>query len=250
MTAPPSKSSPRFTISQPPDAAGIVHVEGKEFHHMRDVLRLARSASVVLLDRDGTRHRGTIVNFERDRAIVRVDASEPAPAEARIILAAAIVKGTRMDFVVEKAAELGADELWPLICARGVVKAPGPERVARWRRLALSAAKQSRSTRAIEVRQPVQFADLLRAAPADTLAVICAISGQPFGDLIRRVKPRAILIAVGPEGDFDEAERDAALAAGFIAAGLGPNRLRAETAAVAAVSIAAESLHAATRPNE
>ena len=73
----------------------------------------------------------------------------------RIILAAAIVKGPRMDFVVEKAAELGASELWPLVCARGLVRAPGTERLARWRRLALSAAKQSQSPAAMEVRPPI-----------------------------------------------------------------------------------------------
>jgi 16S rRNA (uracil1498-N3)-methyltransferase len=243
-------TTPRFTIARLPDADGLAHVEGKEFHHMRDVLRLAPPAEVVLLDATGVRHRGSIVGYERDCAIVRIESSDAPPAESRIILAAAVVKGARMDFVVEKTAELGADELWPLLCARSVARSPGVERVARWRRLALSAAKQSSSARALQVRAPLQFADLIRAAPADTLAVICAISGAPFGDLIRRVKPRAILIAVGPEGDFDDAERAAASNAGFIAASLGPNRLRAETAAVAAVGIAAEAMHAAKPPNE
>ena len=150
-----------------------------------------------------------------------------------------------MDFVVEKAAELGAAELWPIVAAHSVVRAPGTERLLRWRRLALAAAKQSHSESAMDVARPMNFADLIRALPKDTLAVICAPDAEPLGDAIRRLKPRTILIAVGPEGGFDASEREAAANAGFVAVGLGANRLRSETAALAAVSIAAESMHAA-----
>ena len=148
-----------------------------------------------------------------------------------------------MDFVVEKAAELGASELWPIVCARGLVRLPGAERLARWRRLALAAAKQSQSAAAMEVRSPLGVDDMIRGVPPGTLAVICARGGKPLGEVIRRVLPRGILIAVGPEGDFDDEERAKAANAGFVAAGLGPNRLRSETAALAAVSIAAGLLH-------
>ena len=148
-----------------------------------------------------------------------------------------------MDFVVEKAAELGASELWPLVCARGLVRAPGTERVARWRRLALSAAKQSQSPAAMEVRSPVSIDDMIRGMPPGMLAVVCAQGSEPLSEVIRRAHPRGILIAVGPEGDFDERERAQVAAAGFVAAGLGPNRLRSETAALAAVAIAQGLLH-------
>jgi RsmE family RNA methyltransferase len=84
---------------------------------------------------------------------------------------------------------------------------------------------------------------LIRDLHPGTLALICAQGGEPLGEVIRPVHPRAILIAVGPEGDFDDSERAKAANAGFVAAGLGPNRLRSETAALAAVSIAAGLLH-------
>jgi 16S rRNA (uracil1498-N3)-methyltransferase len=188
-------------------------------------------------------HQGTIVRYERDHAIVRVESSSASSARTRIILAAAIIKGPRMDFIVEKAAELGASALWPVVCARGLVRAPGAERVARWRRLAIAAAKQSRSANAMEVRVPIAIDDLLRSVPPATLAVVCAQGGEPLANLIRRAHPRAILIAVGPEGDFAGEERTKAANARFVAAGVGPNRLRSETAALAAVSIAAGMLH-------
>ena len=241
-------SPPRhFSIARAPDADGLAHVEGAELRHMRTVLRLTVDARVSLLDPAGVEHRGVIERYERDRAVIRIESSSSLPSpshpRARIILAAAIVKGPRMDFLVEKAAELGASELWPLVCARGLVRSPGEERLARWGRLAHAAAKQSQSRVAMEVRTPVGIDDLIRAVPAGTLAVICAQGGDPLAEVIRRAHPREILIAIGPEGDFDDDERAKTANAGFVAAGLGPNRLRSETAALAAVSIAAGLLH-------
>jgi 16S rRNA (uracil1498-N3)-methyltransferase len=236
---------PRFVIATALDASGVVQVEGAELHHMRDVLRLSIGSGVSILDKDGGEHLGTLTRYDRDRAMIQIESSRAPQMRPRIILATAIVKGPRMDFVVEKAAELGAAELWPIVAAHSIVRAPGTERLLRWRRLAISAAKQSHSERPMDVLAPMDFADLIRTVPKDTLAVMCAAGSEPLGDAIRRLKPRTILIAVGPEGGFDASERDAASQAGFVAAGLCANRLRSETAALAAVSIAAESLHAA-----
>jgi len=248
-----SSAPPRFSIAHPPDVSRRAQVEGTELHHMRAVLRLTIGAHISLLDPAGREHHGTIERYERERAIVRVESSPPralSQYRTRIILAAAIVKGPHMDFMVEKAAELGASELWPLACARGVVQSPGAERLKRWRRLALGAAKQSQSAAAMEIQAPISFDEMIREVPLKTLAVVCAQGGRPLGELVRRVHPRAILIAVGPEGDFDDDERAKAANAGFVAAGLGPNRLRSETAALAAVSIAAELLHDGQRSGE
>jgi len=243
VTMPPP---PRFSIARAPDAARLAHVEGAELHHMRTVLRLPVDARVSLLDPAGVEHQGTIERYERGRAVIRIESSSSqpdSPARTRIILAAAIIRGPRMDFVVEKAAELGASELWPIVSARGLIRSPGAERLARWGRLALVAAKQSHSPVAMEVRAPIGVDDMIRGVPPGTLAVICAQGGEPLAQVIRRLRPRAILIAVGPEGDFDDDERAKAAKAGFVAAGLGPNRLRSETAAVAAVSLAAGLMH-------
>jgi 16S rRNA (uracil1498-N3)-methyltransferase len=236
---------PRFVIASTVNPSGVIEVAGAELHHMRDVLRLRVGSAVSILDPDGGEHFGTLARYDRDSAVIQIDSSRAARAHPRIILATAIVKGPRMDFVVEKAAELGTAELWPTVSAHAIVRAPGRERILRWRRLALAAAKQSHSVAAMEVIEPIKFDDLIRSVPDDTLAIICAPGAEPLGDAIRRLRPPAILIAVGPEGGFDEGECAAAAGAGFVAAGLGANRLRSETAALAAVSIAAESLHGA-----
>ena len=240
-----SSLPPRFVIASEVDNSGLAHVEGAELHHMRDVLRLSPGSGVSILDAAGGEHLGTLIRYERERATIQIESSRAPQIRPRIILAIAIVKGPRMDFVVEKAAELGAAELWPIVAAHSIVRAPGTERILRWRRLAIAAAKQSHSESAMEVHPPMNFADLIRTVPKNTLAVVCAAGSEPLGDAIRRLKPRTILIAVGPEGGFDASEQAAASQAGFVAVGLGANRLRSVTAALAAVSIAAESLHAA-----
>jgi len=239
-----SAHPPRFAIASPVDASGLAEITGAELHHIRDVLRLPMGSGVSILDSAGGQHDGVLVRCDRDRAIIKIESSRSPRMHPQIILATAIVKGPRMDFIVEKAAELGAAQLWPIVSARAVVRSPGAERILRWRRLALAAAKQSHSPGTMEVRPPINFDELLRTVPRDTLAVICGAGCEPLGDAIRRLEPRNILIAVGPEGGFDAGERTAAAALGFVAAGLGANRLRSETAALAAVSIAAGALHA------
>src|SRR5258708_905102 len=127
---------PRFIIVSAVDASGFAHVAGAELHHMRDVLRLAIGSGVSIMDADGGQHLGTLMRYDRDRATIQIESSRAPRMGPRIILATAIVKGPRMDFVVEKAAELGASELWPIVSAHSVVRRPGTERILRWRRLA------------------------------------------------------------------------------------------------------------------
>jgi 16S rRNA (uracil1498-N3)-methyltransferase len=233
---------PRFAIETAPGAEAIVRVGRAESHHMRDVARLRAGDPVTLIDPSGAQYAGTIERFDRAGAIVKISAAEKPRARPRLILAAALIKGPRMDFLVEKAAELGATELWPVACQRSQVRAPGAGRVARWARLALAGAKQSLAAPAMTVRDPLEFADLIRLAPRDTLALICTEGAEPAGSILNRQERRSVLIACGPEGDFAPQERAAAHDAGFIAAGLGHHRLRTETAALAALAIAAEWL--------
>lgn len=240
MNRPPP---PRFTISSASLSGGIARVGGAELHHLRDVMRLGIGAPVSLMDERGAQYAGIVRCFEGGCALIEVvEARAPEPNRREIILAAAIIKGARMDFLVEKAAEIGASELWPVMCARGVATAPGRERLARWRRLASAAAKQSLAARPMEIRQPVSFGDLIRNLPAQTLGVICTIGAEPLAGLIRKTSPGRILIACGPEGDFDRDEQTIAERAGLVKAGLGRNRLRSETAALAALSVAGSVL--------
>jgi len=234
---------PRFALEAGALNGRKAQIGGAELHHMRDVMRLGPGSAIRLITDDGTEFAGRIEHFEKEHAVVEItgilERERPRPT---IILAAAIIKGPRMDFLIEKAAELGATSFWPLACARAVVRDPGRERVARWRRLALAATKQSLSRNPMGIRPPTTVAEAAREVPKETLAVFCAEGAEPLSAIVRRTRPHAILIACGPEGDFDEAEFATMRAAGFLAVGLGPNRLRSETAALAALSLAAGAL--------
>lgn len=237
------KQPPRFAVSSDAIEGALALVKGAELHHMRDVMRLAPGAEVALFDERGAEYTGRIRSFEPRHALIEVAAAPPrTDAQARLILAAAVIKGPRMDFLVEKAAELGAAELWPIMCGRGVVREAGGERVARWRRLATAAAKQSLAPRATEVRAPMAMEDLIRRINGGTLSVILRAGARPLGAMLHEARPRMLLLLCGPEGDFTAEELAATRAAGFVEAGLGPRRLRSETAALAALSIAAGTL--------
>jgi 16S rRNA (uracil1498-N3)-methyltransferase len=238
---------PRFAMRHP-IVDGVAIIDGAELHHLRDVMRLRAGATIALLTPHNVEHLARIELFEADRAIVRIQKTATAAEIPPLVLATAIIKGPRMDFMVEKAAELGVTELWPMLCARSVVRAPGLERIGRWRRLAMAAAKQSLAPTALKLHDPVQFEDLIETFARDTLAsasklkLICTMGAEPIASVVRRIKPHSIVVACGPEGDFTDSEIDLAKGAGFVPASLGNNRLRSETAAIASVSIAAALL--------
>ena len=240
---PMSARAPRFAIRRGAIAGDIARVTGDELHHLRDVMRLRAGDRVTLIADSGEIHEGAIERVEPACATVAIARSYPnPPPRCRLILAPGLIKAPRMDFLVEKAAELGAVELWPLICARSPARNPGVERLARWERIAVAAAKQSLARVTIRIRPPVSVADMIRDAPKETLAVACEPGGEPLTAIIRRVRPSTLMLACGPEGGFDPDETAAMREAGFVAATLGPNRLRSETAALAALSVAAAAL--------
>jgi 16S rRNA (uracil1498-N3)-methyltransferase len=234
------KRVPQFAISSAAVEGAVAMVGGAEFHHMRDVMRLAPGAEVALFDERGATYAGTIGSFQARHAVVEIVAATRARAETSVdlVLAAAVIKGPRMDFLVEKAAELGAAQLWPVLCTRGVVREVGGERLARWRRLATAAAKQSLAPFATEVIAPLKLDDLIRRLNGGRLCVVLRAGAPALGAVLREARPRALLLLCGPEGDFTEDELASVRAAGFVAAGLGGRRLRSETAALAALSIA------------
>jgi 16S rRNA (uracil1498-N3)-methyltransferase len=234
---------PRFKIETGAMEDRVARVTSRELHHLRDVRRLVLGDLVELIDECGSVYSGHLDRFEADAAVVVVDGIfAPNLRHIRVILAAAIIKGPRMDFLVEKAVELGASELWPLITARSVVRSPSNDRRERWRRLADAAAKQSLSAAPMQIWEPRTVISMTSIVPPDCLTILCAQGGEPLARVVRRRHASTILIACGPEGDFDEAERAQMLAAGFVLAGLGPYRQRSETAALSALSIASGAL--------
>lgn len=218
-----------------------VLLRGAELRHLR-ARRLGPGAEIVLSDGGGRERRAIVLGVSRTRAVIRIQPDRggvPRPVESplRLTLAQAALKADKLDLVVEKATELGIANLVVFTSSRCVAK-PASERLRRWERLARSAAKQCQRTCIPSVRGPVSFTDVL----AEARHGLALLFWEDAGSDSRLVSngqetPEAVLAMVGPEGGFSADEVAAARAAGFRIVGLGPRILRAETAAIVAVTM-------------
>ncbi|MBO7483256.1 MAG: 16S rRNA (uracil(1498)-N(3))-methyltransferase [Kiritimatiellae bacterium] len=192
---------------------------------------------------------------QADGALSAASAPARLPRPAPLVLFACVTKGSRWDWTIEKATELGATRIVPVISERTIVRLPRGERAAkreRWTRIAEDAARQSDAAWIPEVVEPVDFADSL-AMVAETDCYAGALTDPPpeplLAALARRdaASGRPLALYVGPEGDFTPDEL-AALLKVATPADFGPTVLRAETAAIFALSVLAASRHASLAP--
>ena len=214
----------------PPDAA----------HHLQRVLRLKQGMRLVVFNGLGGEFSATVVASQRDRVIVRTDGFHAVERESalRIRLGQGIARGERMDFVVQKAVELGTDRIEPILTRRGVVRLEAhrmTRRLARWRSIAINACEQSGRTRIPEVSQPWSLEGWLTDTAALGLKLV--LHGAATNSLSTLVYPGgAVAVLIGPEGGLHEDELQLALGRGFLPVSLGRRTLRTETATVAVLT--------------
>ena len=210
-----------------------------EAHHARDVLRLKAGTTVELFDDAGTSAAATIVRTSPAGVTVRVDALRQAsPPAFRWIVAAAVPKAARADWMVEKLSELGADAFIPLAAARSVVLPEGDGKRDRWQRLAAESAKQSRRNGVMRVLPLTPVADAI--TQAETGWYLSTSPGAtPIGKLVGPPVSGKLTLFIGPEGGWTVAEIGRFEEAGLTAAALTATILRVETAAVAAAAVVA-----------
>jgi 16S rRNA (uracil1498-N3)-methyltransferase len=229
---------PRFLVSPEALAGTSTVLTGEELHHLR-VRRLRVGGRLVLSDGSGHERPGKITALNRDGAVIRL-MEEPAitaiPA-VELALAQAVLKGERLDLVVEKATELGVEELLLFVSERTIVR-PRAERRTRWERVARGAAKQSQRRSLPVLTGPVMFDEVLHRTELVRLLFWEGPAAEALAT-VHAQQPTAsrILAVVGPEGGFTPREVAAAVDAGFHTVGLGTRILRAETAAIAAISL-------------
>jgi 16S rRNA (uracil1498-N3)-methyltransferase len=236
----------RFFVPKQNIRASRATLGGTELEHMRKVLRLGVGDRVVLFDDEGCEHEGTIASISAGAAEIAIATSSRPERESplALTLAQALGKGDKLDFVVEKATELGIAAVLPFVCRRTVPKLErdaAARRGERWRRIALGAAKQSGRTRVPEIYELVDFSTVVsRSSPFD-LKILFWEGEQSRGlRQLHEKNPRlaSLLLVVGPEGGFTAEEAALATENGFHAVGLGRRILRTETAAVAAAALA------------
>lgn len=220
-------------------------VTGEELAHMRRVLRLKPGDRSILFDSAGWEHEGVISAYSAAEAEVEILRSYRPERESplAVVLAQALGKGEKMDLVIEKATELGVKAIIPFVCARSVPRLgerKAEDRRVRWKKIALSAVKQSGRTVIPEIAVLKDFSAVISDTESCEIKLLFWEQGRSgsLGSLMREHPQIAsACLLIGPEGGFTPEEADQAEGCGFIKVSLGKRILRTETAAVAAVAI-------------
>lgn len=244
----PAASPNRLFHRGPLTAGDTVRLDAEASHHALRVLRLGRGDAIELFDGGGLRWPARLLDADARGATVALGEPSNAHTESplALALAQALPAGDKMDWVVEKAVELGAVSIQPLFSRRTLLRLDGERadrRLAHWRRIAIAACMQSGRDRLPEIAVPMPLERWL-ATPPPALAVDAAtpplqlvLSPQCASGLAGlSVPPASAWLLAGPEGGLSAEEVDAARAHGWTPLRLGPRVLRAETAGLAALA--------------
>ncbi|HTV72961.1 MAG TPA: 16S rRNA (uracil(1498)-N(3))-methyltransferase [Candidatus Acidoferrales bacterium] len=231
--------APRFFVDGHYERGEIVAFHGADARKIVTVLRLHSGDQIEVIDSSGRVFAGTLAVHAADvRALLGELITRPSESKLLLTLAQGIPKGQKMDFVVEKATELGVCSIIPFVSERTIGEARGAAKTERWRRLARTAATQCGRTVLPQIEDPEPFAAVLaRFTAFDTVLIAWELAER---EALRAVLPNVIagaqriLVMIGPEGGISHAEAHQALAAGAHALSLGARILRTETAGLVA----------------
>lgn len=241
----------RFYISPDHWNRGALALTRSEAHHARDVLRVRLGEKVVLFNGQGREITAEIADFSDDEiALRRLHEAETPALQCRIVLAQAVPKGKNMELIVQKAVEIGAAEIAPIISDRTVVHVDSESAVqkqSKWQQIAIEAAKQCGQNWLPRVQSPSKLAEFFSTTSEQSFDLRLIGSLQPGAQHLKTIladyssehrhRPRSVLMLVGPEGDFTPAELALARRHGCQPITLGPVILRVETAAIYCLSI-------------
>jgi 16S rRNA (uracil1498-N3)-methyltransferase len=215
-------------------ARGRNVLRGSEAHHALNVIRLGVGDQAELFDGRGRRAIGRVVETSRREVVLAVEAEPDLTPEQRPIvhLGFATPKGKRLDWLLEKAVELGVAALTPVRFQRGVAGGDGASKRERREATCISACKQCGADRVPKLEAESDLSDFLPRAEGVRLLGDAGDQARPLGRCLT-ADAEKVTVLVGPEGGLTEAERDEALAAGFVPARVGHHVLRIETAAAA-----------------
>jgi len=231
----------RFFISPEQLDQPRPYIDGADAHHLRVVLRSQPGDSIDVLDGRGNAYRARVVSIDRDRVYVALGAPLSAKQEstAEMILAQGYLKDKKMDGLVRQLTELGVTRWIPFVARRSV---PVPDekrllaRYARWQKISLEAVKQCGRRCPMVIDPLVSFENALKQAQFCDIKLIFweKISESEDQSLKPTRRADKVFAMIGPEGGFNPDEVALARQAGFLAVGMGPRILRAETATLAA----------------
>lgn len=230
-------SAPRFFVSAPLTTGTSLVLPESAAHHAVRVLRLRIGAVLTLFNGEGGEYTAMLTAIDKRRVRIEIGTHSAADRESplAITLVQALSTGERMDVTLQKAVELGAQHIIPVLSERSVVRLQGAradKRQTHWQQVAISACEQCGRNRIPEVQPLIPLTEFLsEPRPAAHRWILSPDADKSLRDLTRPEQPVEIL--VGPEGGFSETEIARAQAANFLPIRLGPRVLRTETAASA-----------------
>ncbi len=229
-----------------PDALLLSEAEA---HHARDVLRLKRGDKLVVFNGHGREVTAEIVDDATSNMPLRkLHEAETPPLRCRITLGQAIPKGKNMDLIVQKAVEIGAAEIAPILSDRTIVHVDqegAAQKQAKWQQVAIEAAKQCGQNWLPQIRVPRRLSEFFSEGSRFDLQLVGSLQSDARHlkkiltdyEAEHRGRPAGVLMLVGPEGDFTPAELALARSHGCRPLTLGPIVLRVETAAIYCMSV-------------
>lgn len=231
---------PRFYCSQPLAVGSQLVLPDNVAHHIQ-VLRLEQGTTITLFNGDGGEYAATLTSIEKKRVNVEVKTHIARDVELpyAITLAQALPESSKMDWIIEKAVELGAAAIQPLSAQRCVMRLSGDradKKLAHWQGIIIAASEQSGRNRLAQLNTPADCKSWIGRQDLHRRILLSPRAEQSLADWARHHPPQALALMVGPEGGFTEAEEDLTIAQGALALSMGPRVLRTETAGLAALA--------------
>jgi len=231
---------PRFYCPEPLVLGATIALPDHVAHHLH-VLRMEAGAQITLFDGAGGEYAATLTGLEKRRAEAEIKLFMPREVELphAVTLAQALPEGSKMDWILEKAVELGATGIQPLASQRCVVRLSADraaKKMAHWQGVIIAAAEQCGRNRLPNLSDTAEFGAWIGQHDLHRRILLTPRADQPLSDWARHHPAQPVTLMIGPEGGFSEAEENAAMAHGALALSMGPRVLRTETAGLAALA--------------
>lgn len=213
-------------------------LEQEAAHYVRTVLRLKVGAEVLLFNDSGYEFKAELVEVTRKAVVAKINKAVERQTESKLWInyGLSVSRSDHMDFAIQKAVELGVNEITPLLTKRSVVRVKSEnkhKKTLHWQRIAQNAAEQSCRRFVPKIHEPIELNEW--ALDSEAFKILLEPSAK---QVLGRLSPKSqrMIVLSGPEGGFSAEEVDWALAAGFVSVRLGPRVLRTETAALAVLT--------------
>ena len=231
---------PRFYCPQPLTIGATITLPEHVAHHVQ-VVRLAAGDHLTLFNGEGGEYTATINTVEKKRVTADIKLFEPREVELpyAITLAQALPEASKMDWIIEKAVELGVHAIQPLASQRCVVRLSAERAVKKmqhWQGVIVAASEQSGRNRLTALAEPVDVNQWLQQKDMHVRILLSPRAEQSLSDWARHHPPQSVALMIGPEGGFTDKEEDLAIAQGVLMLSMGPRVLRTETAGLAALA--------------